>query len=631
MAIWTYGSKRPVVRPFAGDRPPLHFHESRREFAGRPSETWMFLLIASLAAHLLILFWVAHMRVQPRPAPVQGIRVRAEIVAQYAAAPGVTVHLPGLAYAFSRDETAALSERLGSPAAPRWMPPDALDLAGLRLDLRPWDVTGRRRPIISALDLSKPIMLHADLAEGTLTDPPAEAIFNLLRREPLLLVVAHDETRSQRQTRPLVIAQMEQTFKELSSALIPEQRKRLRVAVVGFSDRPHVRLAPQKDLRTVRETLVRLRLDGDGRENVVKALEYCIAEFAAEGQRTAIFLVSDEQGDDVGVDRPAAASKEGALELMAKNLQHTRTEVYVFGREALFDTSAMPAASKDARETDGLVHRGLASARQETPPACEMLGIGRGIVTSGFGCYSLTMLACRSGGRFYILRDRPPLWNAETMADYEPDWCPPDEYARRAGENAVRRLVLDVVASAISGLPPMVLKCEADWDAQLEAWTEIEARLGEKIRWYATSIERMLRSFDKSGQDRHCPRRWEANFDLTLAMLYKMRFMAGQYLRTLQKLAEEGGFPRPADGGKQWVAVRIAPVASRAEGGKYVGGESEAAGLRNATLALQLVRTKHAGTPWAERARLELENLLPYRARWLTTLPSEAVVGPGGR
>ena len=630
MAIWTYASKRPVVRPFAGDRPALHFHESRHEFGGRPSETWLLLLIASLAAHLLILFWIAHVRVQRWPAPVQGIRVRVEIVAQYASAPGVTVHLPELAHAFSREKAAALSGRLGSVSAPARMAPDGLELGGVRLDLRPWDAADRRRPIISALDLSKPVMLDADLAEGTFTDPPAGAIFNLVRSEPLLLVVVHDETRSQRETRPLVMAQMEQTFKELSSALIPEQRKRLRVAVVGFSDRPHVRLAPQKDLRKVGETLAGLRLDGDGRENVVKTLEYCIAEFAAEGHRTAIFLVSDEQGDDAGVATPSAASKEGALEFMAKNLQHTRTEVYVFGREALFDTSAMPAASKDARETGGLVHRGLASARQETPPACEMLGIGRGIVTSGFGCYPLAMLACRSGGRFYILSDRPPVWNAETMAHYEPDWCPPDEYARRARESAVRKLVLDVVASATSALPPMVLKCEADWDAQLDAWTEIEARVGEKIRWCATSIERMLRSFDESGADRYSGRHWEANFDLTLAMLCKMRFMAGQYLRTLQKLAEEGGFPRSAEAGKPWVAVRIAPVASRAEGGKYLGDGSEAAGLRNATLALQLVRKKHAGTPWAERARLELENLLPYRARWLTALPGEGS-SAGGR
>ena len=98
------------------------------------------------------------------------------------------------------------------------MPPDEPDLAGVRLDLRPWDATDRRGPIISALDLSRPIMLDAALAEGMLTDPPAQAIFDLVRREPLLLVVVHDETRSQCETRPLVMAQMERTLKERGGA-----------------------------------------------------------------------------------------------------------------------------------------------------------------------------------------------------------------------------------------------------------------------------------------------------------------------------------------------------------------------------------------------------------------------------
>ena len=206
----------------------------------------------------------------------------------------------------------------------------------------------------------------------------------------------------------------------------------------------------------------------------------------------------------------------------------------------------------------------------------------------------------------------------EPLAPYQPEWCLPQEYARRARSNPVRSLVLQLAAEAPRGLPGEWEKCQPDWPRQQARWRELENQLGRKIAWSDQGIERLLGMLDRSGADPFQAKRWEANYDLTLTMLYKIKFMAMQCRWMLRKLATDQDFPRP-EGGGRFIGYRLAPALSRDDAGKFLGADDEAH-------ALDLVKRKHAGAPWAARAEIEMQNLTPFQITWLTHLP-EAPAG----
>ena len=145
-------------------------------------------------------------------------------------------------------------------------------------------------------------------------------------------------------------------------------------------------------------------------------------------------------------------------------------------------------------------------------------------------------------------------------------------------------------------------------------------RLDELIKTQFGKVRRSLdfcngaiQALEKSGRKKRESRskRWEANYDLVLAQLYKFKFLLRQYGAVLENL-QKGNVRKP-DAKKRVTGITIAFVE---EGGKFTGGEGAKKDYDKAVAKLELVKSKHPNTPWAVIAEQEKNGIKPLEVRY---------------
>jgi len=127
-------------------------------------------------------------------------------------------------------------------------------------------------------------------------------------------------------------------------------------------------------------------------------------------------------------------------------------------------------------------------------------------------------------------------------------------------------------------------------------------------------LEKLAALRNESRRDPRARKRWQANYDLVVAQLLKMKAMLLQYRYYAGWLQRRKRFPTPKERGKRYVWYEIAPVPHQdRKKAKFMGGSRERAALERCRKALENVERRHRGTPWAAIARSERDNLIPYR------------------
>ncbi|NOZ20307.1 MAG: VWA domain-containing protein, partial [Planctomycetes bacterium] len=400
--------------------------------------------------------------------------------------------------------------------------------------------------------------------------------------------------------RRLIAEEVKSKIGELTARMSERQAKRLQLALVSFGQKPTLQLAPIDDPAVLGEAIRRVKSDPSGIENVIHAIRFALDKIRAPGKRKFLLLLTDEEGSDTRNDT--------LVDTALAELKRSGTRLHVFGKEAMFQQRMVREWLRDERgERIGpseWVPRGIETARQEffTPDWLFSPYTGRNI-PAGFGSFVLSMLSRQSGGAYYILRDTPSEYDEAVLVKYEPEWVTRKEYSTSINRNKLRRSIRNVIDNWSKMRPSYWL---TDVDRIEEQATKEIAKAERSLKLVERGIaelESTPRKLWKKETDR-----WKANYDLTLAQLYKFRFLLREYVIVLKRCLKEG-FPKPRKNQKfniyrVYCDVRAGAVAVR-----------EVKDLKRAAEALEYVAKNYKGTPWGKAAEHERKYLSPLQIK----------------
>jgi len=433
----------------------------------------------------------------------------------------------------------------------------------------------------------------------------AHEILEEIQRHDLLVVLLFDESKSLVEDRKVMVRQVRKTINDLKAEMRPRERARLKWAMVSYSEKPTMWLQPTSDLDKVVLAADTVETNTTGKENMVQAVDFTMKNLGALRKRMFIVLVTDEQGDDV--------HNTEELNRVLNAMVAAKTRFFVFGREAGFQLARVREWLRDEHGERlgpwGYADRGLESCRQEFFPADWFWNAQHSYngVPAGFGCWAQCMLAHQTGGTYFILSDVPMKYEEDLMEQYKPEWEPVDVYARRTESSRVRKTLAEVFAGCQAIHP-------THWLTHLERIKSQTKTESKKARDLLQFVDRAIDELEplksRSRHEKHATKRWEANYDLAMAQLYKLKFMAREYVHVTSQALRKG-FPKPKKRRKfNLFAVTHDSQATDAASGRR--GNREMAKARE--MFAQVV-DKHRGTPWADVAAQQLKRTTPLTMR----------------
>lgn len=513
------------------------------------------------------------------------------------------------------DDAARLKESLS-------MGVDDVDVMGVDdMEIDPADLAmldDNSRPRRSPADMLR----DADLTRGVDTGGrDRKTVMNIVsrhvledaRRRGVSVVLLFDESQSLLRERELMGKQLDRIFEELTFSMSDALERRVEWAVVSFSNQPRLQINPTRDIAKVQQALKNMPVDETGKESVCRAIKWCADEFGSSSRSTMVLVVTDEQGDDIGIDSDDPRGERNNLRETVDLCREKRTRVYVLGREAYIDRRSIWREIENVG--GGHLERGLPSKDFETAPRIWHLGMNNVEVPSGFGCYSLSVLADRTGGQFLIIDTEPSIYGDTNLKPFEPERLYPNDYDSEVQKSRWRKTVVGVASEIGSGLPPHERFCEKNIRTQHNAWREIRQGIAEKVRWCDRSADDLLKLGARELReiDNDHRKRWEANRDLVLAQVYQLKSILLQVDGELEDAMGMDRYPIDwPDNDREGIIFRI-NVAWRDDDARFHEGREQRNALRDARNALEKVAKEYNGTPWGRRAQVELERIQPMR------------------
>ena len=441
----------------------------------------------------------------------------------------------------------------------------------------------------------------------TVVDALAGEILKTIQKHDLLVVMVFDESKSLLEDRKLIARQVQKTIGDLKKEMTPKEAARLKWAVVSFGEKPTRWLNPTGDLEKVVEATEKVKVDTSGKEQVIEAINFTMKNFGTLGKQMFVVLVTDEEGSDVKKTEDVNA----ALQRMIA----AKTRLFVFGREASFQREQVQEWLRDKNGERmgpwGWAHRGLDSCEHEffvsewfMIPTYHNQG-----VPAGFGCWLQSMLAHQTGGTYYILSDVPSKYDDEMMDKYRPEWEPKEVYKRHT-EASRMRATMNKLFQDFHGTRPR--HHSWPWITNLE---RLKAEAKNKVdcatrasKIVEEAIDRLEPMKGKSKREKISPKRWEANYDLCIAELYRLRFVLAEY-SFLWKQCLKKGFPKP----KKRQKFNLFRIIWDRKATEAATGRRGNRALDAAKAALDKVIEKHRGTPWEATAKNERHFATPLR------------------
>jgi len=423
---------------------------------------------------------------------------------------------------------------------------------------------------------------------------------DMARKREVVLVLMLDESRNLARDRKEIAREIETRIRVLKKGMPKKRAARLELALVSFGSRPTLHLGPTADPAAVRKAIGKVKSDPSGKENVIEAVEFALRKIEAKGKQKVLLLLTDEEGTDT--------RRDALVDRALASLKKTQTRLYVFGKEARFQQRLVREWLRDEKgERIGpseWVHRGIETARGEffTPDWLFSPYTGRNI-PAGFGSFVLSMLARQSGGAYYLMRDVPSEYDEAELVKYEPEWVNRKEYDARVSRSRLRASIRRIVEQWSKARP-------SHWLTDVDRVEGEAAQEIAKAERSAKLVERAIASLEATGVRSKEGPRWKANRDLTLAELYKFRFLLREYVLILRECVRDG-FPRPEKRRKfNLYQICCDLKATAAHGGTR--GERD---LAKAKEALKRVAKEYKGTPWGDAAAHEVRYLSPLKIK----------------
>jgi len=434
-------------------------------------------------------------------------------------------------------------------------------------------------------------------------DNMAEGIVKEIQKNDLLVVLLFDESKSLLEDRKIVMQKINRVVADLRKELKPREAARLKWAVVSYCQKPTLWLQPTDNINEVLESVKKIKIDDSGVENVCAAISYACKTLSPLGKKMYIIVITDEEGDDTHNDKAFTAALhdiEGSK---------PASKLYVFGRESQFQQENAFEWLRDSKgERVGpwfWAQRGIESCKQEYFVTDWLFNHHRSerLIGSGFGCWSMTTLAELSKGVFFILSEIPSAFDEEKIDKFRPEWVTPAEYADRNSKSKLRTTVRRIIDEWQKMDPPAAL---VQLDELRKERDEAIAKGEKAMKWSEGAIDEMEVLRGRRSGEKFAKMRWQANFDLLMAGLYKNRFMLRDYLKVLYA-TKTSGFPKPKPNQK-FNYYRILYNTSLTEPRTGQRGLKE---WDQAKKALDQVAADYDGTPWGEMAKDQKRTTAP--------------------
>lgn len=451
-------------------------------------------------------------------------------------------------------------------------------------------------------------------------------LLRMMREQKVLVVWMFDESESMKDDQKQIAEQFHKVYEELGIAFKKDEAlkgnggdeyedKILLTAVTSFGKNLRfLTERPTDDVAKIRKAIEGIRIDESGKENMCQAVIKTIAKFgrmsARQDRKLVLVMVSDESGDDGMLIEQAVQACKSA-----------EAPVYILGRESVFGYPYARQLWVDPKT--GLkfwprIKRGPETAFRE---ALQWDGFAArdDAYASGFGPYTQVRLVKESGGIFFMLPgeevnlagrgsndDRK--FQYLSMKEYEPALASRRKYKISRAQSEFRTTISRVIARLDPAIDSTLSIRRYSYRPQ-ELITEGKANFTKAVRALTLTNQAIqILTKAKPGRAHEESWRWRAAYDLIRAQTLAYRVRLFQYLLALDQLVKN---PPPFKNPKsnEWDLAYTKkllppdPVQVKLTG---VNLETLKKQRELATQFYNYVIEQHPGTPWAVRAKDEL-------------------------
>ncbi len=440
-------------------------------------------------------------------------------------------------------------------------------------------------------------------------DRITQEIMWMLEKGPVLVVWCFDQSESMKDDQAEISRRIDKVYQELG-LLETAQGDQLLTAVTSYGKGFAKHLdKPTSDLEKIRKAIDSVPIDRTGIENMCQAVGQAVNLYRGMARRRqmALILVSDESGDP--------KSNRQYLEAAIAEARSAKCRIYTLGREAVFGypKAYMRWQHPQTKRIHWLpVDRGPETAFVEQ---LQTNGLRRryDAFSSGFGPYEQTRMSRETGGIFFMLptveqalvAPEKRRYQLEAMYAYYPDLRARQEVIADRDRYPLRALLWKIVydldpwnkqAGRVIEMRHNFSRKPADLIQQAQKEIPKIATFLGYLQW----AEKTLIENEKLVEDEISPR-WRANYDL----------MRGQVVAYQARLIEYGAAMQ--------FYMKQPPTAPLIKGNreledwdiglqKELRAEAQSRPLmERAFKLLEIVKKKHAGTPWAARAEWEMK------------------------
>ena len=453
-----------------------------------------------------------------------------------------------------------------------------------------------------------------------------QELLRMLREEKLLVVWLFDESESMKDDQKEISEQFHKVYEELGIATERDSKLRadketLLTVVDSFGESLHaITPKPTADIAEIRSAIDKIQLDKTGKENTFSAIVKVLDQYKPMANKThrklIVIVVTDESGDDgQGPLADEAIQKAGKSGRPAP--------IYVLGREAVFGFPKARMRWIDPKY--GLTHwleidRGPESAMPEALQF-DGLHVRWDAHPSGFAPYDQARITKETGGIFFVLPHEEENLEGQAAVDkrkfafldlkeYTPELISRRKYEELRSKSKLRSAVWEVVKLLNPYLDPELNIQEIWYSTDAAKFKPAGQKSFERALRAMGLLNQAVQLLDKVKplRDKEDSQRWRANFDLVYAQCLAYRVRLFQFL--LQMDAFLNNFPQPKNPQNNiWNIVRVhemlAPTDRQIKLTKVDMTELKTQ-LEMAKSQFEFVRRTHRGTPWANRAEVEL-------------------------
>ena len=472
-----------------------------------------------------------------------------------------------------------------------------------------------------------------------------QEILRHMREQKVLVVWLFDQSDSMKDDHKEIAANFHKVYEELGIVQKQDEKLKTRIKdqilqtmIVAYGEavKPMFK-EPTADIKVIEDAIKKIPIDETGKENMCSAIQAVADEYGRRVQRDKrkllIVVVSDESGDD-------GQLVENTIEKVKK----LKAPVYVLGRESVFGYPYARIRWQDPKYH--LWHWLQINRGPETayPECLQWDGLHHrwDVHNSGFGPYEQVRLVKESGGIFFVLpgeeedltgegaRERRE-YAALDMKPYTPMLLPRRDYVETVKHSNFRKTIWDVIVRLNPTKHPYLENFPYDKNLNIrEHWyslspAEFREEAAGEVKKAANAMQLLntaIGLLERIKPERASERfdRWRANYDLIHAQCIAYRVRLFQFLLAMDDHAAH--MPKPKDPKtNRWNVGRsrqmIVPdegqferlkkafgiKKSREEYLAYVKAEED-----RAVAMYQIVLENHPRTPWARRAKYELDH-----------------------